>query len=179
MKSFHKLCFCSNDAFLIFKRGGGLRDIAPPGSRIPGGSVTLRPFDEERGQDFVADLRRLQIKAGLELDAASVATLGQSITAIEEVGIDLEYSIRAWCVLERCYLPPGTRHNDVRILRLLPALNKLRDECMVIMTRRKVDVKPVALMVSIVEQIESILELSQPDEETQRLYRNAWSYHCA
>ena len=36
----------------------------------------------------------------------------------------------------------------------------------------------VALMVSIVEQIESILELSQPDEETQRLYRNAWSYHC-
>ena len=33
--------------------------------------------------------------------------------------------------------------------------------------------------VSIVDEIESILQISQPDLETQRLCQNAWSYHCA
>ena len=182
MKSFHKLCFCSDSAFIIFKRGGGLTThIADPGSRIPGGSVSLRPHDPEKGQDFVAELRLLLDEAAEIVDEASVATLSASITALQEVGIDLEYAIRAWCVLERCYLPP-TRHNDVRILRLRPALSKLRDDCMDIMaalSRRKIEVQPVALMVSLVEQIESILEISQPDAGTQKLYRNAWSYHCA
>ena len=37
--------------------------------------------------------------------------------------------------------------------------------------------KAVGRMVSVVEQVESILQISQPDPNTQLLYQNAWSYH--
>jgi len=45
MRSFHELCFCSGAALLIFKRGGGVRGIAGPGSLIPSSSLSLRGFD--------------------------------------------------------------------------------------------------------------------------------------
>jgi hypothetical protein len=43
MASFHKLCFCSSTALLVFKR-------APRG-------LTMRGWDPEQGRDFAAQLR--------------------------------------------------------------------------------------------------------------------------
>ena len=174
MRSFHKLCFCSGAALLIFKRGGGVRDIAEPGSLIPSSSLSLRGFDAERGRNFSAELRQLLAEATSSLSARAAESLQVAIKAVDEVGIDLEYAIRAWCVLERCYIPE-TQHTDVRILQLLPALSTLRGECLMIMAKK--DIKAVGSMVSVIDEIESILDIAECSRPAQRLYQNAWAYH--
>jgi hypothetical protein len=100
MVSFHKLCFCSSSAMLVFKRADS--------------GLTTRGWDAENGRDFGRQLREAIAPIGAEEGEALLAMVSE----IEAIGIDLEYAIRAWCVLERCYLPE-TEHTDVRVLRLL------------------------------------------------------------
>ena len=96
MKSFHKLCFCSNAALVIFKRGGGLRGIAEPGSIVPGAGLSLRGCDPRQGgRDFVAELRQLQAQAGQVMSPPIASAIAESLTELGELGIDLEYATRA------------------------------------------------------------------------------------
>ena len=57
---------------------------------------------------------------------------------IEAVGIDLEYAIRAWCVLERCYLP-DVPHGDVRVVKLIPLLVKLKEAAVNIVLKKEIE----------------------------------------
>ena len=73
------------------------------------------------------------IEQGREKSAAkSTPLLLKSLT--EELactGVDLEYGVRAWCALERCYLPAAP-HKDVRLLSLVASLKKAQSHARLI-----------------------------------------------
>ena len=50
--------------------------------------------------------------------------LRPSAESAVQAGVDLEYGVRAWCALERCYLPSAP-HKDERIVAMLPLLGNL------------------------------------------------------
>ena len=77
---------------------------------------------------------------------------------IEAVGIDLEYAIRAWCVLERCYLP-DVPHGDVRVVKLIPLLVKLKEAAVNIVLKKEIE--PALQIINTVEQLNGLLALCQ------------------
>lgn len=96
------------------------------------------------------------------------------VGSIDAIGLDLEYAIRAWCVLERCYLPKS-EHSDVRVLRLLPLLEDLKHTAFMIVAKKQVE--SALQVVNIIEQLNGLLSLCQPSEESKKYYQNAFSLH--
>lgn len=172
MVSFHKLCFCSSTAILVFKRADK--------------GLTTRGWDAEMGRDFGRQLMEAVEPMGAGPMRESLVGL---VGEIESIGLDLEYAIRAWCVLERCYLPE-TEHSDVRVMRLVPALEKLRQSAIGVVSKAadgkagdaagaaaSGDAAAAMQVLGLVEELRSVLALCQPSQESQKYYQNAWSFH--
>ena len=87
MKSFHTLCTHSGDAIAVVKRGLGLK---------------MRGFDEESGWQIDKELTQAAGEADEQLRGNDLRLLAEGVV---HAGVDLEYGVRAWCALERCYLP--------------------------------------------------------------------------
>ena len=99
MKSFHRLCAQSTSAFAVVKRVTGLK---------------MRGFDTERGWSIDDDLLAYAAKAeelSVKAKPHGERNVLRCASEMSTVGVDLEYGIRAWCALERCYLPAAP-HKD-------------------------------------------------------------------
>ena len=114
----------------------------------------------------------------------SLLKLAQPVATI---GVDLEYGIRAWCALERCYLP-NVPPKDLRLVKLLPAIQKLQSvalKCRTDITARlskggedaEESTSPVALLLNDVERLKRLLAICEPSDANRSLYMNAWTYH--
>lgn len=110
MASFHQICYLASDAFCLCKR--------------------LQHHGLYFGEhDLGARLRRLvsNVDAALAVVHTKGSRLPTLLDEVELCSIDLEYAVRAWCALERCYLP-DTKHTDVRLQKLLRTLDILLAE---------------------------------------------------
>ena len=114
----------------------------------------------------------------------SLLKLAQPVATI---GVDLEYGIRAWCALERCYLP-NVPPKDLRLVKLLPAIQKLQSvalKCRTDITAKlskggedaEESTSPVALLLNDVERLKGLLAICEPSDANRSLYMNAWTYH--
>ena len=95
-----------------------------------------------------------------------------------QVDADLEYSIRAWCALERCFLPDAP-HRDIRILKLVTLLKKLQaaGEAAVAREYGVTAGIPLAKMLNAVERLHGIIDLCMPSSLNRHYYNNAWAYN--
>ena len=187
MKSFHQLCAFSTSALAVVKRGVGLK---------------MRGFDMEAGW---------QIDDELLSDAAEAETSIKSTTQAREkntekrtplllmplteqlacTGVDLEYGVRAWCALERCYLPAAP-HKDVRLLSLAATLKKVQSHTRLIQSetsrlhnqdcssgnKSSGDTHDaLSKYVNNLERLSGLIQLCQPSESNRAFYMNAWAYN--
>ena len=184
MKSFHRLCAFSASALAVVKRGVGLK---------------MRGFDMEAGwqidDEMLSDAAEAEtsIEQGREKSAAkSTPLLLKSLT--EELactGVDLEYGVRAWCALERCYLPAAP-HKDVRLLSLVASLKKAQSHARLIQSETLKqqnkdkspgnngsgdDHDPLSKYVNNLERLSGLMHLCQPSESNRAFYMNAWAYN--
>lgn len=185
MRSFQKLCVHSTTSLAVVKRCAGLK---------------MRGFDTEKGWQIDDELaehaqdadRQLETQFGKKAHDGQI--LRQLAEAVEAAGVDLEYGVRAWCALERCYLPAAP-HRDVRLLKLLPNVASLeaavqRGANQITAAKAKgaktnkgeedslLDAaSPVALLINDIERLKGVIDLCQPSEANRALYMNAWSYH--
>jgi len=171
MVSFHSLCFNAADALVVLKR----RDSGITMAEEDLGAVLVLEAEAAQ-QTFEA--------AGLKTTHAPLPSITSRIC---EVGLDLEYAIRAWCALEKTYLP-NTSHKDVRLVQLIKHLSELRLGCESSISalmrssrasKNTSDVRdneaPSRLLAKI-ERINAIISLCQASPLNRRLYQNAWSY---
>ena len=102
-----------------------------------------------------------------------------------KVGLDLEYAVRAWCVLERCYLPESG-HKDKRMQTLIKATHELHANAKLAakktMSSSKTgkgtdDAEPIAKLINTLEWLQSVLDLCQATSKNRTIYQNAWAYH--
>ena len=85
---------------------------------------------------------------------------------IYQLSVDLEYAVRAWTALERCYLPPSAQE-DVRIQSLRQLTKKLKASAC--------GVSPQ--LARLAERVLSLLDLCQITPLNRNLYMNAFGYH--
>jgi hypothetical protein len=101
MRSFPVLCFQAISSLVVLKR-------KPRG---------LLFADEDLGaslRELVTTVERTLVLMG-KVAPESLSTL---VASMEEIGLDLEYAVRAWCALERCYMPDEDVRYDPRLVRL-------------------------------------------------------------
>ena len=188
MKSFHRLCAYSQTALAVVKRGDGLK---------------MRGFDKQRGwqidQEMLADAEEADalIRQVRDTARAKGSRLQLREVTAEAVGcgVDLEYGVRAWCALERCYLPAAP-HKDVRLVSLAASVRKLRNHAHVLQSElsklresRQMPSKkeaaslddeaedPLSKMMNNIERLSGLIDLCQPSEANRTFYMNAWAYH--
>mmetsp|Transcript_35040 Transcript_35040/g.73677 ORF Transcript_35040/g.73677 Transcript_35040/m.73677 type:complete len:748 (-) Transcript_35040:2-2245(-) len=166
MASFHKLCFAAAAAMCIVKRTEGPKLLFGAGDDL---GAALRA-------DAVAAERALRSVS------APPAGLEAVVDHIEACGVDLEYAVRAWCALERCYLP-DCDHQDRRLTRLLVHLQQLRalalgagSQLPSFLPSISADAEAVAQLLATLNRIERIVELCKVSSANRMLYQNAWSY---
>lgn len=111
MASFQKLCAHSHSAIAVVKH--------------PPTGLTMRGYDKEKGSDIGAEITACTQKVVKDMSKKAGAILTKLSEEICGAGLDFEYSIRAWCCLERCYLPAAP-HKDSRIVALLPLIAQMR-----------------------------------------------------
>ena len=69
----------------------------------------------------------------------------------------------------------GARDGDVRVVRLLPLLEELKQSALAIVVKQEIE--PALQVVNKVEQLNGLLSLCQPSQDSKEYYQNAWSFH--
>ena len=175
MNSFHRLCTHASDTLAVVKRSTS--------------TLKMRGFDKTLGWQIDLELLSSAADADRQLKANELQPFAATAS---KVGIDLEYGVRAWCALERCYLPAGP-HKDARVVVLLPVVQRLETAALKHkgeLARAEAKQKkpsgqtedddafasPLALLLNVVERLKGLIDLCQPSETNRALYMNAWSY---
>lgn len=165
MATFHQLCFLATSSLCIVKR-----------------TVQCGLWF---GSCNLGDMLRThadRVDRALEAVGAEGSQLHALINVAEYESVDLEYAARAWCALERCYLPVA-EHVDRRLEALDATLDKLAAECQKAgqtlpgyLMSINADAEAVAHFKTEVARLKHVVELCTTCESNRSLYQNDWSY---
>ena len=161
----------------------------------------MRGFDIKDGWQIDAEILKhaKDTEEYLTSHRASRKRHGISLRLVElskplaDADIDVEYAVRAWCALERCFLPSAP-HRDVRIVQLIQDLKQLQMHASKLQKEMLAHAKdsgadagatesesvetsnPLSSLMNSLYRLESMLSLCAPNETNRKFYMNAWVY---